>query len=320
MPDPATLRNIQQMTDALTKCGVVTLEDLRMCIGKEVHAGINWTALNTGASFSLLTALLIAEVREDAEPNGKRKLLPYWRELKTLPSVLMLSAAEIQELWLDKGVRGLWQGRMAAWAVIRQSAVRPKRLFYNWRRHWLDVLALIILPLFIIGLAVRANQINDKKIERVAVKQTAGLPAFHKIKEEVEMKSAPGAQGAFTYTSQVRDLYTLVPIPAGAIVQRDQLLSAELSEKMKGRKILSVPLKTGTYSSTLSPPSTAIMVLSANRPEFKSSEPIALDIILLKMVKEGDAGSAIVALTEDNFKIAAPLLASHDVFLSQTVP
>lgn len=320
MPDPVTLKTIQDVTDALNRHGVATLEDLRRCISKDVNAGINWTVINTGASRPLLTALLIAEAREDASPSGRRKLLRYWRELKTLPAVLMLSAAELRELWRNEGAVVIMRLPMAGWVILRQSLIRPKRLLHNWRSHWFDALAAATLLLFVAGLWAGARQINNQQYGRVAVKQTAALPAFHRINEEVEMKSAPGASSAFSTTDEVRNRYTLSAVAAGAVLQRNQLLSAELSGKMQGRRILSVPLKAGNYSSALSPPTEAFMILSTREAEMKTSEPVIMDVIVLKIEKSGDNSSAIVALAEDKFRIAAPLLASHEIFLSQTAP
>lgn len=320
VPDPATLKRIQEMTEALNRCGVTTLEDLRRCISKDVDAGINWTVINTGAQPALLTALLIAEVREDTAPSGKRKLWRYWRELKTLPAVLLLSAAEVRDLWRALGARSLWRGRGAAWAVIRQSLVRPKHLLYNWRRHWLDMLLLLTLALFVAGVWVGINQIKRQRVERVAVKGTTPLPAFHRIDDEVEMKRAPGASKAFATAEEVRGRYTLAPIPAGEILRPGELLSAELSEKMRGRRIISVPLKAGTYGSAVQPPTEAFMILSPAKPEVKAAEPVVLDVIVLKIEKTAESTSATIALAEDNFRAAAPLLASHEVFLSQSAP
>jgi hypothetical protein len=320
MSDPVTLKTIQETAAALNKCGIATLEDLRMCLSKDVDTGIHRISINTGASQALLMALLIAEVRDDAGKKGKRELLSYWRSLKALPAVLSLSAIEIKELWSDKKLQILWEGRKPVGAVLRQSVVRPMRLGHNWRRFLPDVLTLFILPLLLVGLAFRANSLNKKKVQYVAVVQGTSLPVFHKIAGEVEMKTVPGFKGSFTNIDQVCERYTLAAIPAGAMLQSNQLLSAELSKKMQGRKILSVPLKTGAYSATLSPPSQAIMVLSPRALDLKASEPIHFDVILLSVENNGDARSAIVAMQEDKFKIAAPLLASHDVFLSQTVP
>ncbi|HYO90954.1 MAG TPA: hypothetical protein VEQ40_04930, partial [Pyrinomonadaceae bacterium] len=268
------------MTDALNRHGVVTLEDLRRCISKDVNAGINWTVINTGASHPLLTALLIAEAREDASPSGKRKLLRYWRALKTLPAVFMLSAVELRELWRNKGAVVIMHLPTASMVVLRQSLIRPRHLLHNWRRHWFDASVAATVLLFVASLLVGARQINRQQTERVAVKQTVALPAFHRINEEVEMKSAPGASSAFNTTDEVRDRYTLSPVLAGAVLRRDQLLSAELSQKMQGRRILSVPLKAGNYSPALAPPTEALMILSTREAEMKTSEPVIMDVIV----------------------------------------
>ena len=322
MADPVTLKRIEETAAALQVCGVVTLEDLRISIGQDVDQGIRWVSSYTGISDALLMALLIAEARDDAGKKGTRRLLRFWRSLKSFPAVWEMSRTEIHELWRNRRFAGLWEGRKPAWAVIRQLALRPKRIWHNRRRHWLDVLAVSVVLIVATGLVWRVwSTIKQSKapVEYVAVKQDVALPVFHKISDDVVLKKEPGSKGTFRNLDQVRGRYTLAAIPAGTILQTDQLLNDELSKKMPGRKLLSVPLKPGAYIAALSAPSEATMVLSPRTLDEKRAAPPPFDVILLSIEGTGDAKSATVALPEDKFNIAAPLLGSHDVFLVQSM-
>lgn len=320
MPDPITLKDIQQAAAALSGCGVPTLEDLRMCISKDVDQSIRWLSVTTGTKYSLLMALLIAEARDDAGRSGKRKLLQSWRGLKTFPSVLKLSTDEIQRLWHEKKLRVVIAAREPVWAVLRQLMIRHWRLWHNWRRHWPDALAIVIFPLLLLSLALRAQSINNKSFHSVTVKQSTALPAFQKITDGVEVSSVLYSKGAFTSVDEVRGRYTLVSLPAGATLLRNQILSAEFSNKMQDRRILSIPIKAGTYVPNVTVPCEAVLVLSARRHDLNKADPVSFEVILLSLNKIDETTSATVALRKDEFERVATLLASHDVFLSQTAP
>jgi hypothetical protein len=286
MPDPVTLKRIDDTTATLNRRGLVTLEDLRTCISEDVNTGIRWVSTNTGVSAALLMALLIAEAGDDAGKKGNRRLLNYWRSLKAFPAIWSLSAIEIKELWQTKRFGGLWEGRKPFWAVLRQSVVRPMRIWHNRRRHWLDVLAIVLVPLLLIGLTLRLRSIIRDNVNYVAVKQDASQPMFQSLSDDVEIKKA----------SRIDDL----------------------SKKMQGGKVLSVPLRAGSYSSTLTTPTEAVMVLSPHIPDSKIPAPQPFDVIVLSIESSGDTKSASLVLPKDKFNDVAPLLASHDVFLVQT--
>jgi len=198
--------------------------------------------------------------------------------------------------------------------------VRPKRLWHNWKRHWPDALAVVFVLLVSTGVLLRASAIGKPGVEYVAVKQGISLPVLHQVVAgDLEMKSVPGSKASFTTPEQVSGRYTLAVLSPGALLQSSQLLSPELSARMTGRKILSVALKPTAYSAALSPPSAAVMILSPRAPDAKNPAPILFDVIVLSIDTIGDSKSATVAFTPDEFLIAAPLLASHEVFLSQSM-
>lgn len=319
MTDPVTLKQIQELAGVLSRHGVTTPAELRRCISVDVDEGIQWLAINTGTSETLLMALLLAEFAEDTLQKDNRTLARHWQTLKTFPAVASLSAIDIRDIWRDRGLDLTWESGKPIWHVVRQSLIRTRHLLSNWRRHWFDLLVLVVLPLILISLFLQVLSANKKNVRHVAVQPGAGLPVFHRITGEVELKGAPGLPGAFTSIDQVKDRYTLVALPGGSMVESNQLLSADLSNKMQNRNILTVPIKPGNYLSTLSPPAEAIMLLSPRQLDLKA-EAVSFPVIVLRLESNGEMRSATVALTEDRFKIAAALLASHDIFLSQDVP
>jgi hypothetical protein len=292
-----------------------------MCISQDVMTGVDRVSDQTTASRALLMALLIAEATDDSAKKGTRKLIRYWRSLKTFPAVLLLSATEIKGTWDQRKLLVLWHGVGPVWVVVRQSFARPKRLWHNRKRHWPDVLAATLVVLLSTGVVLRAVQISKGNLQYLAVKEETRLPVFHQLSDnDLQTRSVPGSSGSFTNFDQVRGRYTLSAIPAGAALLANQLLSTELSAKMKGRRILSVALKPTSYSATLVAPSEAMMILSPRTPDSKIIEHLLFDVIVLSIDTIGEARSATVALSQDKFAIAAPLLASHDVFLSQAIP
>ena len=286
MPASITLKKINE-TAALLGCrGIRTLDDLRMCISQDLDRGIHWISINTGASRALLTALLIAEATDDAAKKGSREILRYWPSLSNAPSI---------------------------WSL-------PRRLWRDWKRHWPDALAASLIVLLVIGVVVRVAQIDKGAVQYVAAKQGTSLPVFHQVSDEdVEMKSAPGAKGSFTRLEQVLGRYTLVAVPANALLHANQLLSPQLSKKMQDHRTITVPLKPTASRPTLAAPAEAVMILSPRDPNLKSAEPVIFDVIVLHIATAGESQSATIALPQDKLAIVAPLLATHEVFLSERI-
>ena len=321
MPDYVTLKDIQDAAVALDRSDIRTLEDLRKCISKDADQNILWLSQETRVKHSLLQALLIAEFTDDTGLSGKRKLRHYWRGLKTFPSVFNASRNEMARLWRENKSRIFLDGPRHAWSVARQLIIRQHRLWYNWRRHWPDALVIVILPVLLLFLALRAQSINNRNVPYVTVQQGAAVTAFQKLTNNLVLTNVPYAKGGFTSTDQVLGRYALVNLPAGATLSSDQVLSSELSGKMQERRILSVPVKTGTYVATMKVPCEALMVLSPRKEDAKDDAKeiaaVSFGVIVLRLEKTGETTSAIVAIQKDELNKASPLLASHDVFLTQ---
>src|ERR1044072_682170 len=163
MADCVNLKKIEEIAATLNKSHLETLDDIRMCISRDVNTGIRWVSVKTDTSAALLMALLIAEAGDHAGRKGERKLLRYWRSLKTFPAVWSLSTIEIKKLWRDKGLGGLSEARKPSWAILRQSGVRPKRIWHNRRKHWLDVLAVVVVLSLSISLVLRLLTSTSKE-------------------------------------------------------------------------------------------------------------------------------------------------------------
>lgn len=315
--DPVTIELLRHFAATLNGYGIDTLEDLRLAICKDVKTGIETVTCRTETSQALLLALLITEARDDAARKGKRRLIHYWSGFKSFRSVYSLSKSEVLEIWKTKGASHWRETREPIGILFRRWFAGPKGFFINWRTHWLDVL-IIFLPLTLALLLIfQTNPLNKNRFQYVT--STVPVPAFHKISDQVEIKNSPIARSAFTTIPEVRDRYTLADIPAGAPLQSIQLLSTELSAKMQGRKILSVPIKATNYSPLVTVPNEVLLVLSPRKWESTPTSSATFDVILLRIEGSGDARSAIVAVLDHQFDSAAQLLGSHEAFLTESI-
>ena len=315
--DPVPIKDLRDFAATLSSYGIETLEDLRLSICKDVKTGIEKVTSRTNKSPALLMALLITEARNDAGGKGKRRLIHYWSGFKSFRSVYSLSITEVLDIWKTKGASHWRETREPLRILFGRWFARPKGFFSNWRTHWFDAL-IIVLPLTLaLLLIVQTNPLNKHPLQYVTT--TVSVPAFHKISDQVEIKNSPIARTAFTTIPEVRDRYTLADIPAGAPLQSIQLLSTELSAKMQGRKILSVPIKASNYSPTLIVPNEVILVLAPRNWNSTATSSATLDVIVLRIEGSGETRSAIVAVPDHQFYSAAPLLGSHEAFLTDSI-
>lgn len=278
LDDPLPLSEIEALSALLNQSGIKTLADLKRCVATDADQGIDWIASHAKSSKSLLMALLIADMSEDPSRSDHRNLLYYWRELRRF---------------------------------------RTRRKLPDLKTNWLDLIAFVVLPITLIGIGWRAYSINTSVVPYVRVKAPSGLPIYHKVNDMVEIATKPAAKGSLTSLDQARNRYTLLPVAPGATLTEATLLSAELSNKMDGRKILSLPIGAGREVSSLPIPREAILVLSAKQLDARETESVSFDVIILRIDKQGDSSIATVALPSDQFDRAARLLASHDAFLAQ---
>ena len=315
--DYATLKDILNAVGALNSADVRTLEDLRNVLYRDVDKNISWLAQQTDVKRALLIALLLAEFYDDTGTRGKRRLRTYWRGLKTFRGEVRNGWAEVTREWSENKRRSVSVGLNNARVVANQIAARQQRILYNWRHHWFDVVVFGMLVVLIGAVALRAKSINEGSVRYVTVRTDAGIAAFQELTDHVELTNVPYKNGALTTLADVTGRYALVNLPAGAMLSNDQVLSAELSGKMHSRRILSVPIHTGAFSSSMKAPAEALMTLSARQAEGK--EPASFEVIVLRLEQSGGNTSAVVAIKKDDFDKASRLLGSHDVFLAQIV-
>lgn len=313
--DYATLHDILTAVVALSDADIRTLEDLRQCLNRDVDQNLGWLAKQTNIKDALLTALLLAEFYDDTGTKGKRRLRNYWRGLKTIPGEVRTAWAEIVRE-RDENKSSLGVGLQQALGVAGHVAVRQQRIWYNWRQHWLDAVVLVLLPLLIGSLALRAQSINQRTVPYVTIRTDAGIAAFEELTGHVELKDIPHKNGAFTSLDEVAGRYALVNLLPGAMLSKDQVLSPELSRKMPSRRILSLPINPAAFSSTMKTPGEALMTLSARQHD---KEPASFEVIVLRLDQSGGSTSAVMAIPKDDFDKATRLLGSHDVFLAQIV-
>ena len=282
MPDKKFCDKIVQHAELLRGNGVRTLAGLHACVGHDVPKGIDWVASHTGCSASLLTALLIAELEDDGARKATRDLSRYWKS------------------WL----RPVW------W---------PDRVWRNRRFHYSDALVLVLVLLLVAGAATFFVRIARMPVANyLVIKQGVNLPAFHQLTDaDLETARAPGHLGSFTNVADVRGRYTLAPLTSGARLDSSRLVSSDLSARLAGRKILSAPLKQTPESIALVPPSEALMILAPRATDLRSA---SFEVIVLRIDEGKQQRSVTLALTDDEYQIAAPLLASHDVILARRIP
>lgn len=314
--DTVTLKRLEELATLLASHKITTLRELRKAVGTDVETGIHSTAENIDGPQGLLLALLIAESKDDGANKDSRRLSPYWRSLKTIRAIYRLSKAEITQI-NEPWWRRIYLERAAVWAVTRQCFIRPKRALRNWKHHWADALIVLSILALFSGVATVVKSLNRPLPGYVIVNRKAGLPSWHQISDaDLDTQTAPRAISSFTDFAQVRNRYTLTALAAGAPLQETQLLNANLSAKLKGRYILTLPLKPTSYSRTLSPPTEALMIMAPRSADVKTT-PAPFDVIILMIETVGDSRVVTLAICNDEFPTARQLLASHDVFLAQ---
>jgi len=320
MTDPVTLQSIKETAASLNNCGLSTLEDLRLWISKDIDEGIPLLSQSSGTTESLLMALLIAESCDDAGRSGRPKLTTYWRGLKTFPGLLNFYWVGLGQTWRDRKFGVIRSLPAIAWPLSRQLLTRHTRLWYNWRRHWADAILIIVVPVLLIALSLRVESARSSRIQSVAVKSSTQLRPFQRISDEVELASMPASSVAFTSIDQVRGRYALVALPGGAPVLSNQILTAELSDRIANHAIVSIPLKTGIYAPELSLSSDVVLILSPRKAESGgNTSKHEFDVVLLAIDKLGDSTTATVAITNEDLDNVSALLGSHDAYISRVI-
>jgi len=200
------------------------------------------------------------------------------------------------------------------------------RFFFRAVRHWREVVALIIIVILLFLLIRNATQRRDTLV----VNAVNGLPAFHIIQpNDVQSKKMFAVPDSVTPASNVIGRYLLQPVSYDAVLLNSQLASPALKDQLTARETLTLPVKTGAISSTLTPSSRVRLLFSPRCTEdLKTSPPRTLsqiiadlvidDVIVLSANQQPDSSSITVAFknTED-LKRALAQLTTSEILISE---
>lgn len=261
------------------------VDDLWESIGPKFMAGITRLETQTGITKEQLIEVLAEGLQQEPElAPGK-----HWTKFKA---------------W--QPIRGLILVGIWLWSKVPRLA------------YWPELLALLIL----IVLASLLLSHAVWKRDTVIVKTETGLPAFHVINEDdLEVKHAVNIPGSLTSKSSAVGHYLLQQLPKGARLYANQISKVQISdEDVANRHVLSVPVKAGAISPTLSPLDRVRLHFYPHRNNETHNNPNAVtsinDVIILSVNRQGDSSSIVVALKADLTEVAK-LLSTSDVLISQ---
>ncbi|HEX8776370.1 MAG TPA: hypothetical protein VF735_22560 [Pyrinomonadaceae bacterium] len=277
-----------QTIDTLLQKQFHSVDDLWESIGPKFMAGITRLETQTGITKEQLLEVLAEGAQQEPEAAPGE----HWTKFKA---------------WL-RGRRFVMAGTWL-WSKVPALA------------YWPELLALLILGV----LAALMLSHAAWKRDAVMVRTETGLPAFHVINEDdLEVKQAINIPGSLTSKSSAVGHYLLQQLPKGARLYANQISKVQLSdEDVADRHVLSVPVKAGAISPTLSPLDRVRLLFSPhlnnetnNNPDTLSNVTSIDDVIILSINRQGDSSSIVVALKADLAEVAR-LLSSSDMLVSQ---
>lgn len=260
---------------------ITTIADLWRCVGVDFDAGIDVVAKKAIVDPELVYALLIADCLGDSRHT-----------------------VEAPPLSPRKFPKRIW--------------IAIKRLWYARERHWLEAL-LVVATLLLVALAIRTGYVRPKIVEQVVVSPSTRLVPFEGIRaKDVVLKNQPAEKGTFISVEKIVGRFPLTMLPPGTTLREEQLVPDDLTATFRDRRTIAIPVNPRTLSPTLAPPTEVWLLLSARVTGEKAPPPVLLkDVILLSINRESDAGSIVVAVTDDGLKELVPVLGASEVFLLQ---
>ena len=171
-----------------------------------------------------------------------------------------------------------------------------------------------VVSIAFVGAAPRTYQL--------VVAAPAGLPAFHLIgPSDVISREVPLELNTFTPTAEVQGRYTLQALPPGATLHADQLSTVKLAQSdLVGRRVVSVPASADSLG-RLVVPGAHLSMLLVPRADAKDAQPSGTsDVIVLAVDRRGASADIVVAMSEQDFQNAQPLLGVSNVVFFRTVP
>ncbi|HEU4433325.1 MAG TPA: SAF domain-containing protein [Pyrinomonadaceae bacterium] len=207
--------------------------------------------------------------------------------------------------------------------IIKQEAVAGEpssntaagRFLFFIGRYWREVLALVI-AVVLLTLLIRSAV---KRRDTLVVTAAYGLPAFHVIQAgDVEPVRMFRVDDSFAVENDVTGRYLLQPVSPGAVLLKNQLAPAHLKDQLKGREVLTIPVKATAISSTIRPGSTVRVLFSPRNQDAAKTDLIIKDVIVLAINLQGDSSAITVALkNSDDLTKALSLLSTSDVLISE---
>lgn len=306
---------------SLADRGVRTVDDLWVCISRNVDHGVTRVASQTNIDRGVLLAFLIADALDEPQRSYKPRPLRLWLGLKPVWNVLRT---------VGNSIKGVVQNRGRIWSKIKEHKLgldlfwltpkwlkgRAQRVWETRGNLWPDLL-LLVLPFLIIGLGLRSQSLNQHVVHRVAVKSAVALPAFAAIDtSKLTTRPVIDEPGSFASVDDLNQRYPLRDLTPNELVKDEQLVPSSLSWSLSGRRLLSLPISHSNLESVQ--PMDRVKLIFAPRDKEKSGVVID-DAILLSLRKEGEATFVLVAITETEVIRIEGLLGTCDIFVSQTL-
>jgi len=316
--------------------GVVTVEELWACISHDVNKGIKKVVDRTivpdgqpdaddNAKLeyqAALLAFLIADALTESILSRTPKPFGWWFGVKPFWEAFKEMAKDFKRSWQNRGAtwaklksRQFWAdifwGRPKAWQRRVQAA------WTNRGRLWPD-LVFFGLPLVFIGLGLRAQFMQPQVVQRVAVKPGETLPSFALLDtNKLQAVHVFDQPKTFATVDELKPRYAATTLTSGTLIKDEQLLPADGSKELAGRHLITLSIKNDI--GRVAKPMEHVQLMLASREKEKTGLLIP-DVILLSATNNGEATTAVVAVTNDDADRMTPFLGLSDVFVLQTLP
>jgi len=188
------------------------------------------------------------------------------------------------------------------------------RRFWNNRNK---ILFVLVMLLFLSGLAYLA-WLNFQKIDsQVIVRRTGGLPAFHKIMpEDITIYSLSSFKQESEPDKTFVGRHVLLPVAENSVITEENLLRSELADEANERSVLSIPVNSNSLHKSLGSNRKIKLILSKTKEPFEQSAVIS-EVILLGIEKRENSSNITIALTLEQLSKISPLLGSSEIFITQ---
>lgn len=120
---------------------------------------------------------------------------------------------------------------------------------------------------------------------------------------------------SFSDLNDAIDHYALATLPAGTVLQRDQVLSVQ-SKELVDNYLVSVPIKAGAVAEVIKPESRVSLLFSVRQPTDKLQSFTVNDLLLLNVNHVGGSTSVTVALPKSDLERVQSALSISDVFVT----